>query len=118
MLKIHTACALACALIASPAWAEDEKKPEESAPFAAATPIEEGKLAKIAGREDLNQVTQANQQNAVGGNNVGDNSTTGTIDISDNAFSNTTGFTILNANTGNNVAINASIQVNIALPSQ
>ena len=86
--------------------------------FASAEPIEETKLAKITGREDVNQVIQSDQQNNVGSNSVGDNSETGTITIRDNAFANLNGFTILNANTGNNVAINSSIQVNVALSSQ
>ncbi len=125
MTKISMAFALAAAAVASPALAEDAKPApaEQSAPaaksvFADATPVDEGKLAKIAGKEDLTQLTNSDQTNSVGGNSVGDNSNTGTISISDNAFNNMNGMTILNANTGNNVAINASIQVNIALPAQ
>ncbi len=125
MTKISMAFALAAAAVASPALAEDAKPApaEQSTPaaksvFADATPVDEGKLAKIAGKEDLTQLTNSDQTNSVDGNSVGDNSNTGTISISDNAFNNMNGMTILNANTGNNVAINASIQVNIALPAQ
>lgn len=110
------ACSLATLAVTAPAMAEDAK-PEKKVVFAEATPIGEKKLAKIAGREDINQLTNADQTNAVESNNVGDNSQTGTISIRDNAFRDMNGLTILNANTGNNVAINASIQVNIALPS-
>ncbi len=116
MNKISINCALLCAAVASPALAE-EAKPADKPVFAEATPVAEGKLAKIAGREDVNQVTQSDQANSVGNNSVGDNSNTGTIEISDNAFNNMNGMTILNANTGNNVAINAAIQLNIALPA-
>ena len=123
MLKLNTALLAFVTLTAAPVAAQDAKPSEdqqtvETALFASAEPIEETKLAKIAGREDVNQVIQSDQQNNVGSNSVGDNSETGTITIRDNAFANLNGFTILNANTGNNVAINSSIQVNVALPSQ
>ncbi len=123
MLKLNTALLAFVTLAAAPVAAQDAKPSEdqqtvETALFASAEPIEETKLAKITGREDVNQVIQSDQQNNVGSNSVGDNSETGTITIRDNAFANLNGFTILNANTGNNVAINSSIQVNVALPSQ
>ncbi|MEP0189471.1 MAG: hypothetical protein ABJP70_02660 [Erythrobacter sp.] len=123
MLKLNTALLAFVTLAAAPVAAQDAQPSEgqqtaEIAPFASAEPIEETKLAKIAGREDVNQVIQSDQQNNVGSNSVGDNSETGTITLRDNAFANLNGFTILNANTGNNVAINSSIQVNVALPSQ
>ena len=123
MLKLNTALLAFVTLAAAPVAAQDAKPSEdqqtvETALFASAEPIEETKLAKITGREDVNQVIQSDQQNNVGSNSVGDNSETGTITIRDNAFANLNGFTILNANTGNNVAINSSIQVNVALSSQ
>lgn len=123
MLKLHSAIVLGSALVAAPAVAEEVNQAENTeavaaSPFAGTAPLEETKLAKIAGREDVNQVNEADLRNNVGGNSVGDNSNTGKIEIKDNAFSNMNGFTILNANTGNNVAINASIQVNVALPNQ
>lgn len=132
MVKLHTSLALGIALIASPLAAQEQpaeqaanqavaaetKTQGPASPFGAAEPVEERNLAAIAGREDINQLTNAEQANAVTGNEVGDNSVTGQINISDRAFSNTNGFVVLNANTGNNVAINASIQVNVALPVQ
>jgi len=133
MTKVLCASALALAVCAAPLAAEDKAvaKPDAATfaseaaaeakaetPFGGAQIVEEQQLATIAGREDLAQVTNAEQSNAVTGNDVGDNSVTGTIVLSDQAFSNTSGFVILNANTGNNVAINASIQVNVALPAQ
>lgn len=136
MTKVLCAGALALAVCAAPLAAEDKAvaKPDATdaatlaleaaaeanaeTPFGGAQVVEEQQLATIAGREDLAQVTNAEQSNAVTGNDVGDNSVTGTIVLSDQAFSNTSGFVILNANTGNNVAINASIQVNVALPAQ
>ena len=123
MKKTCMAFAATAAAIASPAMAEEKPaaKPAVSteAPiFAEAKPIDEAKLAKIAGREDLSQVSKSDQANEVSENTVGDNSRTGTVSFRDNAFNNMTGITIVNANTGNNVAINAAVQVNIALPSQ
>jgi hypothetical protein len=144
MIKLPALCAAFASLVAAPLAAQDAatspdaapaseqavsvsaSAPAETlfadtlvadAPFAEAAPIDEGDLALIAGREDINQLTNAEQNNSVNGNDVGDNSVTGTISLSDQAFANSNGFVILNANTGNNVAINASIQVNIALPS-
>ncbi len=132
MTKFSMALMLGCALIAPPALAEEKRaapvveasSPEaqtQAAPapmFAEANAITDKKLATIAGREDVNQFTQSDQANSVEGNSVGDNSNTGTIVLSDNAFRNINGITILNANTGNNVAINASVQINIAVPAE
>ena len=118
MTKLSMAFAIACVAVTTPAMAEEAKPAEKSTVFAKAKPVSEGKLAKIAGREDLTQLNNADQSNSVESNSVGDNSNTGTIVLRDNAFRNMNGMTILNANTGNNVAINASIQVNIALPSE
>lgn len=127
MTKTYTALACAIAVMAAPAMAQEkpaadaENMPavETEAPvFADIKPVEEAKLAKIAGREDLTQLTNSEQANLVAANSVGDNSSTGTVAFSGDAFNNVTGITIVNANTGNNVAINAAVQVNIALPAQ
>ena len=72
-------------------------------------------LSAIAGREDTNQVSTADQVAGVSRNTVGDNSRTGEARIADNAFQNLQGLSILNVNTGNNVAINAAMNVNISL---
>jgi hypothetical protein len=124
MTKTYTALACAIAAMSAPAMAEekpanaDKVAAAETPVFADVQPVEETKLAKIAGREDLTQLTNSDQANSVEANSVGDNSRTGTVQFRDNAFNNMTGITIVNANTGNNVAINAAVQVNIALPAQ
>ncbi|MCK0127364.1 hypothetical protein [Erythrobacter sp. F6033] len=116
MNKVSTTAAFAiAALLASPAVAK-EKAPAEKPAFAAEKVVDDKALAKIAGREDINQLTQSDSNNSVTGNSVGDNSRTGTVSIKDQAFQNMNGLSILNANTGNNVAINATIQVNVAMP--
>ena len=83
----------------------------------AALPVSDDLLGRIAGREDVAQIAQADQAATVTRNSVGDNSTTGEVRISDNAFQNLSGLSVLNVNTGNNVAINASMNVNISLPA-
>lgn len=77
--------------------------------------LDDEALRGIAGREDTSQVSMANLNAGVSQNSVGDNSTTGDARISDNAFQNLSGLAILNVNTGNNVAINAAMNVNISI---
>lgn len=95
------------AVIATPAAAQ-------GGPFAAKGLGDEA-LGAIAGREDTTQISTADQVAGVSRNTVGDNSRTGDARISDNAFQNLQGLSILNVNTGNNVAINAAMNVNISL---
>lgn len=89
--------------------------PASAQVFGAAATVDEATLGSIAGREDTNQLSVANNTNNVSNNSVGDNSTTGTIGIADNAFQNLSGLSILSVNSGNNVAINSAMNVNIAI---
>jgi len=77
--------------------------------------VPETSLRRIAGREDLQQVTESNHTATVSDNSVGDNSVTGQVAVSDNAFQNLSGLSIVNINSGNNVAVNAAINVNISM---
>ena len=77
--------------------------------------VSETTLRSTAGREDVAQVSQADLRAGVSQNSVGDNSVTGTARIDGNAFQNMSGLSILNVNTGNNVAINAAMNVNISI---
>ena len=77
--------------------------------------VSDQSLQAIAGREDTNQIATNAQTAGVSRNSVGDNVQTGDARIADNAFQNLSGLSILNVNTGNNVAINAAMSVNIAL---
>ncbi len=81
----------------------------------AASAVDESVLQASAGREDVTQLSQAELQAEVAGNSVGDNAVTGTAQIDGNAFQNMSGLSILNINTGNNVAINAAMNVNISI---
>ncbi len=116
------ACALLSGLIAtaSPLAASaqvaqsDPVGPFAPTPFATA-PIDDSTLGAAAGRQDTQQAATATQVAGVSQNSVGDNVRTGDASISDNAFQNLSGLSILNVNTGNNVAINAAMNVNIAI---
>ena len=104
---------LAAGLFAVPAFAQDTPQTAD-APFAAPA-LTEDALGTIAGREDTGQHALANLNAGVSNNSVGSNSTTGDAKIADNAFQNLSGLSILNVNTGNNVAINAAMNVNISI---
>lgn len=100
--------AAAC-LLASPAVAQD-------APPAFATPaIEADALGKITGRADVAQEIRANNSGTVTNNRITGDSVTGAIRFDGNAFDNMHGLSVLSANTGNNVAINSSLNVNVSL---
>lgn len=83
-------------------------------PFAAST-LTEADLQAVAGREDTTQIARNDQMAGVANNSVGDNAITGEARIDGNAFQNMSGLSILNVNTGNNVAINAAMNVNISI---
>lgn len=107
-----------CAALAVARPVGAQTAPPAASPFGADASIGEAALGKIAGREDLNQIAQAHQVGSVSDSSVNGNSITGDLKIADQAFQNMNGLTILNANTGNNVAINAAMSVNIAISSQ
>lgn len=85
----------------------------QQAPFA--TVVAEDTLGAVAGREDVQQEASAVQTAQVSRNSVGDHVTTGDATIDGQAFQNLSGLSILNVNTGNNVAINAAMNVTISL---
>ncbi len=110
----------------APALAQDRAIGEEakvtgqasvqaSASVFGAAAVSEATLQAIAGREDSTQFSQANLRAGVSQNSVGDNATTGAAQFDGNAFQNMSGLSILNVNTGNNVAINAAMNVNISI---
>ncbi|HVF95031.1 MAG TPA: hypothetical protein VM900_12025 [Sphingomonas sp.] len=109
------AAALGAIVMLFPVNAGAQSAPEpQSAPFAAVA-LDDSALGGIAGREDTRQISTSSQVAGVSQNSVGDNVQTGDARISDNAFQNLSGLSILNVNTGNNVAINATMNVNIAI---
>jgi hypothetical protein len=113
-LRLHHLAA--AALIALPAAATAQTVDMAApSPFAAAGAIDEAALGSIAGREDTQQEASAVQTATVTRNSVGDHVSTGEARIDDNAFQNMSGLSILNVNTGNNVAINAAMNVTISI---
>lgn len=85
-----------------------------AAPFDTA-PVTETALGAIAGKADNTQAVLATNSASVANNRIIGTSTTGVINIDGNAFQSLNGLAIVNANTGNNVAINASLNVNVAI---
>ena len=91
-----------------------------TAPALAASPFDKAPVADktlgtVTGKGDNTQGVLATNTATVNGNQVVGNSTTGVITIDGNAFQSLNGLAVINANTGNNVAINASLNVNVAI---
>ena len=114
------------AAVAIPSAVEAQVQTPVAAPIAevsieaAASPfggeaVADDTLQAIAGREDTNQIAQSQQAATVTRNSVGDNVRTGDAKIEGQAFQNLSGLAILNVNTGNNVAINAAMNVTVAI---
>ena len=99
--------ALLAGAAASPATAQEA--------FATSEKVSETMLGSVAGRANIGALAQANQNNEVTHNSVGENSVTGAVQIDGNAFQNLSGLAVISANSGNNVAINAAMNVNISL---
>lgn len=86
------------------------------AAFDTAATLGDGDLGSVAGKEDVGaQIASADQRNTVSNNSVTGNSTTGAVRIDGNAFQNLQGLAVINANSGNNVAINSAMNVTINL---
>ncbi len=100
---------------AGPAPAPATAPAEPETPFAGGKVADDSALNGATAREDLSLVARSEQANTVSRNSVNGVTTTGEIGIADNAFQNASGLTVINANTGNNVAMNASLNVNIVM---
>jgi len=100
------------------AAAEKPSQPEaatQAAPFAPELAATDEVLEKATAREDLSQTANSTQSSTVTGNSINGPSTTGGVSFSDNAFQTASGMTVINANSGNNVSMNASMNVNIVM---
>lgn len=75
-------------------------------------------LGRVSGRQGADQYAEANETGVVSNNSVNGSSVTGAVQIDGAAFQNLQGLSVINANTGNNVAINAAMNVNISLSPQ
>jgi len=87
------------------------------APLFDASPIADADLSKVAGRENtpLWQTATASSNATVKDNSVGNNSPTGELRVSDSAFQNVSGISMVNLNTGNASVINAALNVNLSI---
>ena len=90
----------------------------EASPFGAAMPIEDVQLNTITGQADLAQVVNAQNKGVVSGNTITGESHTGTINFDSSSFQNLNGLSLLSANTGNNVSINSSLNVNVSITNR
>lgn len=101
---------LLCGVAAIPASAQEA--PPDPAPVA------DHLLAEARGMADIRvveQTTTTTSTSTVEGNTINGNFTTGTVNLSNGALDNFNGLALFNINTGNNVAINSSMTVNVAL---
>jgi hypothetical protein len=89
--------------------------PSADGPFANATPVSGGELGAVTGQTDLAMVVRAQNTSTVSNNTVSGQSQTGAIRFDAQSLSNLNGLSLLSANTGNNVSINSSLNVNIAI---
>lgn len=86
---------------------------QSGAPFGA-TAVDAEALHAIVGQADLQSVT-SNNNATVTNNQVNGTSVTGTISLDGQTLQGANGLVVLSANTGNNVAINAAMNVNVSI---
>lgn len=96
------------------AAAAPEGAAEAESPFSRDRATGDDLLGRATAREDLSVISETTQTSSVTNGTV-TGTTNGDINFSDNAFQNATGLTVINANSGNNVAMNASITVNVVM---
>ena len=89
-----------------------------ASPFGSVKPIDNADLNAVTGRGDLAQVVNAQNKGVVSGNTISGPSQTGTIHFDGGSFQNLNGLSLLSANTGNNVAINSSLNVNVSISNR
>lgn len=114
---IQPACATAQELSA-PAPAVVAVDQVASSPFGEAKPVANADLHAITGQGDLAQIVNAQNKGVVSGNTITGASQTGTIHFDSSSFQNLNGLSLLSANTGNNVSINSSLNVNVAISNK
>lgn len=85
----------------------------QAAAFGAEARLDTEALDRETAREDVKQAAIAEQSTRVSNNSVNGTSATGQVALDGNAFQGISGLTIVNANSGNNVAINAALNVNV-----
>lgn len=117
-MKLWKGSAAVLLALAAPAWADAGQGEPAAAPalvFGDAASIASDELAAITGQADINMQVRAQNTSTVSNNSVSGNSVTGAIGFDSSAFQNLSGLSVVSANTGNNVSINSSLNVNVAL---
>ncbi len=79
------------------------------------TAVEDGVLSSTTGKADIVQEIRAANSANVSGNRINGDSVTGQVGFGGQAFQNLSGLAVVSANSGNNVAINASLNVNVSI---
>ena len=115
------------ATVVAPAWANAQTRTTPvtesvnsptALPFGDTKPVDNAELNKVTGQADLAQVVNAQNNGVVSGNSITGESHTGTINFDSNSFQNLNGLSLLSANTGNNVSINSSLNVNVSITTK
>jgi hypothetical protein len=114
MSRLLQASAVLVALFAAAA-ARASDVAGDATPFESSVPVPETTLSTIAGRANVAMAVNANNTAQVNGNSVNGTSTTGDIRFDTSSFADLRGLSLLSANTGNNVAINSSLNVNVSV---
>lgn len=81
-------------------------------------PVADSLLAETRGMADMwviGQTTTVTSTSTVEGNTINGDFTTGTVNLGSGALDNFNGLALFNINTGNNVAINSAMTVNVAI---
>lgn len=117
---LFAATLLAALGVACPAMAESSQpagagEPVAVAAFGSVASISDDVLAGITGEANVNMEVRAQNSSNVSNNAVIGNSVTGAIGFDSQAFQNLSGLAVVSANSGNNVSINSSLNVNVAL---
>ncbi len=117
--KLATASFI-CSLIASPAVAsvpaQDDERPAKTT-YSAQT-ISEAELGSQRGAADTQVIEQTAATTATGtvsDNTINGDFTNGAVEFAAGSLDNFSGLALFSVNTGNNVAINSSMTVNVAI---
>lgn len=117
-MKYWKGSAAVLLVLAAPALAAEYPGAPGTAPaqtFGGAASVTNDELGAITGAADVNMQVRAQNTSTVSNNSVNGNSVTGEIGFDNSAFQNLSGLSVVSANTGNNVSINSSLNVNVAL---
>lgn len=98
----------------------DPRSAAQPVPIATTDPfggdaLADDELLQQNGRQDTLQEARNAQVASTSNNQVNGASKTGAVGFADQAFQNISGLTIVNANSGNNVAMNVAMNVSISI---